>query len=920
MKPRVLIVDDDESVRIDLRKTLDRAGFQATMASDCLSGWALFEGTSFQLVVLDLGMPNFEGKYSEEAGIDFLIRVKGLENKTKAETPVVILTGGATLQIAKKALNLGAFSFFEKGEIDKFKESILTDLKEKVAKRTERNFDLVINKSEEIQLSDEQIEVFQELFSDCRTIAISFLVPGYSAAKVFLVGPIRQSGEPLIPFVAKIGDKIQIDNEYRNFKNYVQHKITSGRYPEVIKVCSSGSGKLGGMSLSLIGADWKNMSDLKAFFNARASEDVNDVIGNLFEETFKFWHESKGSKRPLAILETYDYFSDFVKLRAAMDRFFKEYKGHTIIRFEDFGEAFYDPVSSLQIFNESFKSLKINTYVSTIHGDLNVKNILVDAHKACWLLDFQYTGPGHILTDFVELETSIKYGCFDAKSEEFWELEKCLISQSNFREELTFHHGNQNIKKAFDVVKRIREYAYLSVAPTRDMKEYYIGLLYHTLNMLRFPEKVISKEKKKSILLAASLIFDALKEPGMKIGFLGSNAEYAALMHSNENKDEGKFKVLVVDDEAGSLTNTYKALDRTGTYNVTTATDSLGAVKALEESRRNMFDLCIVDLDMPNLGGEASPIAGLDLLQFIRGEYPEVPVIILSSSMDYQVAVSSISRYGAVHYFNKDDIVRNKDRFLSDIEATIKMALKKRLDDLDTDKAIRGFLKTLPDRVPVLEFVEMSFFNKSLNDVGGDLYDFTMLDSESLGLSIGDVSGKGKAAAVLMAKYLTFYRASVTEHQPLPSLLTKLSNFVFEQKTEQSDFITFFFAILDQGNLILRYCNAGHNPPFVVGKDDQITDLEGGGMVLGFLEDQQYVESLTQMVSGDVLVMFTDGFNEAQNSSGEEYGVERFKQSVKANRHLSAQQIKDSVINSFEDFIDTSIESDDRTLVIVKAK
>lgn len=918
MKPRVLIVDDDDGVRVELEKTLDRTGFQVTTAEDCLSGWALFEKSNFDLVILDLRMPDFENNISKRAGIDFLKRIRALENRNKASIRVLVLTGFASVEGVKDALNLGATNYVEKHEIYQLKDRLLAEIKENLSSNESRNFDLIIDTSEGLALTDENIEVFQKLYSECRQISISPLLPGYSTARVFLVDSINLKGEKLIPFVTKIGDKSQIDIEHDNFKQYVEHKVGSGRYPEIIKVASSDSESLAGMRLSFIGADWRSMLDLKTYFKTHDSADVCTVIEKLFEETFKFWHENKGHKEPLAILEHYGFFADFKKLRTAMDRFFKEYKGHEIIRFKDVSEAFYNPITSLEIFNEAFKNLKIKTYVCTTHGDLNVRNVLVDNNKAGWLLDFQYTGKGHILTDFIELETSIKYGCFDARFEDCWDLEKCLLSQADFRDDLHFNHSNPEIKKAFDVVKKMREYAYLSVAPSRDMTEYYIGLIYYSLNMLRFPEKVISKDKKKSILLAVSLLFDRLKEPGMKIGFVGKNEYYLLLRQSTEN--EGKFKVLIVDDDEIYFTNLYKTLDRAHNYNVVKAGGAIEAARILEENKWDMFNLCILDLWMPDLSGNWTKTAGLDLLKFIKEKYPDVPVVILSGDDSFQTVVDSMRLYGAANYFHKDNTATNKEEFLAVIEDIIKESLKNRLEKIDQQKALSGILKTLPKQPPQLEVAEIDVFHKSLKEVGGDLYDFIRLDDNKLALSIGDVAGKGLSAAVLMTKYFSFSRASLTrDYDSLPSLISRWNDFIIEQKTD-SDYLTLFFATLNQENLTLKYCNAGHNPPFIVRKEGEIIDLSEGGRILGYLENEKYIESLVELASGDVLVMYTDGFSEAENPYDEEYGVDRLKETARANRHLPARQIMQSLIDSFESFTDNTTQNDDRTLVILKIK
>jgi|GEM_PF-3406788 len=918
IKPKVLIVEDDDSVRTDIRKTLARAGFEVYVAVDCVSGWKEVEKSVFDLILIDLTMPGFDGQMSKDAGIDFLKQLKTSDIKTNRETPVLILTATATLENAKRALNLGALNFFGKSEFYKSKDKIINELKEEVIKEVDRNIELLINKPEELKLQDEDIEVLQKLYLDSKQIDISPLLAGYSKAKVYLVDSINLKGERLIPFVTKIGKKSQIDNEYDNFKNYVEHKISSGRYPVVLKVSSSDSHNIAGMKISFIGADWDCMSDLRSYFKRHSTQEIIEVVENLFEGTFKFWHENKERKQPISILKEYSYFSDYDRLRAAMNRFFKEYKGQSIIKYEDVDCVFYDPVTSLRTFNESFKNLRVNTYVSTIHGDLHVKNVFVDGNKNCWLIDFQYTGKEHILKDFIELETSIKYGCINAGFEELWQMEEALMSQSNFRSPPDFHHSNPELQKVFDVVKEIREYARISVAPSRKMKEYYIGLLYYTLNLIKFPEEIISKEKKRCILLVVSLLFDKFKEPGMNIGFVGKNVE--PLVRMREKDNEGKYKVLIVDDDEGHLTNLYKVLDRTGIYIITKARNSIETKQILEKNEEEMFNLCILDLEMPDFSGEMSDKAGLDVLKYIKEKYTYVPVIILSVIADYRVAIEAISRYGAATYFNKLNVATDKNKFLNDIEKFIKESQEQLQEEKDREKAYEIILKTLPKKIQELEIGKISVFFKYSERVGGDFYDVITLSSNELAISIGDISGKGLSTAVQMSKFLAFYRNTLKSPGfSLAHLMMEWNSFLFDQKT-RFDFITMFFAVLNQADKTLKFCNAGHNPPFIVTKDGDMIEIPKGGIALGAIKKQEYIENEISLNSGNIVVLYTDGFIEGQNAIGDYFGIKRLVDTVKANRYCSALEIKESVINSFEIFVDPDFQTDDRTLIILKIK
>jgi sigma-B regulation protein RsbU (phosphoserine phosphatase) len=202
--------------------------------------------------------------------------------------------------------------------------------------------------------------------------------------------------------------------------------------------------------------------------------------------------------------------------------------------------------------------------------------------------------------------------------------------------------------------------------------------------------------------------------------------------------------------------------------------------------------------------------------------------------------------------------------------------------------------------------------------VGGDYYDFIRLSGTELGIAIGDVSGKGIPAALLMAT-LRAYLHGQTLHRvtDLAEVMVTLNRLVYESSSANR-YATFFYAQYDASTRVLEYVNAGHNPPLIVrtrGDRHDILRLEAGGPVIGLMQDCAYRQERVTLEEGDVLVLFTDGIIEAMNAAGEEWGEERLTQVVESNRALPARELIDHITRTSDEFVAGAAQYDDMTLI-----
>jgi sigma-B regulation protein RsbU (phosphoserine phosphatase) len=205
--------------------------------------------------------------------------------------------------------------------------------------------------------------------------------------------------------------------------------------------------------------------------------------------------------------------------------------------------------------------------------------------------------------------------------------------------------------------------------------------------------------------------------------------------------------------------------------------------------------------------------------------------------------------------------------------------------------------------------------------VGGDYYDFILLPKTGLGVAIGDVSGKGIPAALLMATLRAYLRGQMIQHQTdLTCVMRNLNALVYESSAANR-YATFFYAEFDAASRVLKYVNAGHNPPMVFRQTDggrEVVRLDTGGPVIGLMEDCDYRQGCIALAGGDVLVAYTDGISEAMNTHDDEWGEERLMDVVRTNRTVAARALIDRVMTSADAFVGGAPQHDDMTLVVVR--
>ena len=230
----------------------------------------------------------------------------------------------------------------------------------------------------------------------------------------------------------------------------------------------------------------------------------------------------------------------------------------------------------------------------------------------------------------------------------------------------------------------------------------------------------------------------------------------------------------------------------------------------------------------------------------------------------------------------------------------------------------------LPGEIaPVVNF-EIAGRSLPAKEVGGDFFDVvpfpvTSHGERKLGLLIADVSGKGIPAALFMALSRVILRVNALWH-PHPRDVIGDANHTITEYTTTGMFVTLFYGVLNADARHFRYANAGHNPPLLIrGSTGEILELGTTGIAIGILDDAAYGEQECRFEPGDTLVLYTDGITEAGNQAEEMYGEERLRSALTRCHMNPAREILDEIIADVHQFVAGYIQSDDITVVVVKA-
>ena len=236
--------------------------------------------------------------------------------------------------------------------------------------------------------------------------------------------------------------------------------------------------------------------------------------------------------------------------------------------------------------------------------------------------------------------------------------------------------------------------------------------------------------------------------------------------------------------------------------------------------------------------------------------------------------------------------------------------------DLEQAAAIQRRL--LPREAPVVPGYEIAGHNLPCQTVGGDYFDFFPYEDGRLGIVLGDVAGKGMPAALLMTALKGGVQVLLDEAPDnVATLMSRLDRLV-ASNFPRNRFVTLFFGLLDPATGELTYCNAGHNPPFLLRADGSIERLPSCGTILGIFPELPYEVKHSRLMPGDMLTLFSDGVTEENNPAGEEYGEKRLAGVLSENGKIDAVAVVEAVRRSVLTWAAGGAPADDVTVVVAR--
>lgn len=523
---RVLVVDNDPVVCSSVQLLLETRGFNVLSASSVQEARAILRTEPVHLALLDIRLED-DTDPNDTSGLDLAEEIDPIVAR-------IILTGYASYEHTRRALGHRIDTVPTLDVISKkdppatWLGAVERAFREQLGINFELRDDLMeglsyASMATELELDTEEAEaetvcwqlreLLQKLFAEAEAVLVSPLGRGgrtegcsHSGATLTKIVP-RYCGRGWgAAVVAKLGPRSEIENESLNYEQHVHGFI--GGYRHTSKERAAYTLHLGGVVYSLIGTSLDDVWDLSAFYRHHPSEEIVQVLENLFARTCQHWYDNKQEKKNHSITALYSSQLNLTpeKLEAAMTEIFPEYAGRFALEFPQMDRLLPNPVHWIRE-----RDLHALTRLCTTHGDLHGGNVFVDANRQCWLIDFARTGEGHILRDFIELETDIKFSLLtETPWHTLYEFELALVFPRRFGEapELPCPFTQEELNKAFEAIKTLRRLAHDVVKPSDDVYEYYCGLLYQTLNIVRLHK--ISPFHKRHALLSAALICERL--------------------------------------------------------------------------------------------------------------------------------------------------------------------------------------------------------------------------------------------------------------------------------------------------------------------------------------------------------------------------------------------------------------------------
>jgi phosphoserine phosphatase RsbU/P len=382
-------------------------------------------------------------------------------------------------------------------------------------------------------------------------------------------------------------------------------------------------------------------------------------------------------------------------------------------------------------------------------------------------------------------------------------------------------------------------------------------------------------------------------------------------------------KILVVDDETDIeplIRQKFRRQIREKTYSFIFAINGLDALTKILEFPE--IGLVLSDINMPEMDG-------LTLLTKLKElKNPKLKTVVVSAYGDMDNIRTAMNR-GAFDFITKpvdfEDLEITINKTLEEI-----ILIRRSLEEHDQLVSIQKDLSTAREiQQAILPKVFPPFPSENhfdifasmipAKEVGGDFFDFFIIDPDKLGFVIGDVSGKGIPAAIFMAVSRTLIRATGIKGIPAGECLEHVNDLLCNESTS-SMFVTVFYGILDTLKGEIEYVNAGHNPPYLLTASGITKVGMTNGIALGIVEKINFHSKKIEIKPGEKLYLYTDGITEAFNAEEMVYGTEKLENFLLRHLNVPVETIIKHTLNEVDAFVDGAPQSDDITLLALTYK
>jgi sigma-B regulation protein RsbU (phosphoserine phosphatase) len=381
------------------------------------------------------------------------------------------------------------------------------------------------------------------------------------------------------------------------------------------------------------------------------------------------------------------------------------------------------------------------------------------------------------------------------------------------------------------------------------------------------------------------------------------------------------YKILVVDDEPDVellIKQRFRRQIRDRGFNFEFALNGEEALARLRED--NTIDIVMSDINMPVMDG-------LTLLSRIRAMDRLLRTVIVSAYGDMQNIRIAMNR-GAYDFLTKpidfEDFEITLQKTIHEMEGLrAGHRAQKQLDSIESELSVANRIQQsmlprkfppFPERNDLEVYAEM----EPARLIGGDFYDYFLIDSDRFAFVIGDVSGKGVPAALFMASTRTLLRATALQGASAAECISQVNNVLARQSDGM--YVTLFYGILDTRTGLLDYCSAGHHHPYVFSANGGVRiATQGGGIVAGLFEGAKYEGGAKLRLNpGDGLLLYTDGVTEAFDAEGGMFDNDRLERAIEDVANSPANEVVKSVMSKVRAFEGSAPPTDDVTVVVVR--